>query len=118
MRSFNSRLARLERIEKQLAAENREKLEGPLPEKRRVIHYGYLKQLPPDYTGPRHVVTVRRIPPEELAPSERGYLWFDWEERPGPGPDQVDQGRADEAVVRVEYVEEPPKSVAEQRFEA
>ena len=111
MRSFNSRLARLEKIERQLATEKRERLEGPLPEKRRVIHYGYLKQLLPDYVGLRHVVTVRRIPPEELAPSERGNLWFDWEERPGAGPDQVDQGRADETVVRVEYIEAPPKSL-------
>jgi hypothetical protein len=39
---------------------------------------GYLKELPREYSGPRHVVTVGRDP-DGL---------YHWEERPGPDPDE------------------------------
>jgi hypothetical protein len=52
MRSIVSRLARLERQQADHAPH------------RIVIQYGYLKELPASYSGPRHVVTIRQIPPE------------------------------------------------------
>lgn len=39
---------------------------------------GHLKQLPPEYTSDRHVVTVGRDPNGT----------YRWEERPGPEPDE------------------------------
>jgi hypothetical protein len=38
----------------------------------------YLKELPADYTGERHIVTVGRDPDGN----------YHWEERPDPEPDQ------------------------------
>jgi hypothetical protein len=70
MRSVVSRLARLERLSRLSTA----------PQRLR-IQYGYLTTLPDDYTGPRHVVTMKQLPPVE-----RGEDWFEWEERPGPEP--------------------------------
>jgi hypothetical protein len=52
--------------------------------------YGNLKTLPDDYTGPRHVVTVRQRPP-----GSSGEDWFDWEKRPGPGPASTATGPDD-----------------------
>ena len=49
MRSAISRLARLERLNRLSTA----------PQRLR-IQYGYLKTLPDDYIGPRHVVTVKQ----------------------------------------------------------
>jgi hypothetical protein len=43
---------------------------------------GYLKELPPEYTGERHIVTVGRD----------GYGNYRWEERPGRAPSDEDQG--------------------------
>ncbi len=99
MRSVVSRLARLEQL-------NRLR---PRPQRIR-IERGYLKTLPDDYTGPRHVVTVRQIPPEEIAPPERDSNWFEWEERPGPGPAANATGPDDELVIQVHYVEMKPKA--------
>jgi len=39
---------------------------------------GYLKELPADYTGDRHLVTVGRDPDDT----------YHWEERPGPEPEE------------------------------
>jgi hypothetical protein len=64
------------------------------------IQYGYLKTLPDNYTGPRHIVTVRQLPPVE-----RGEDWFEWEERPGPGPAQDADRLSNEQIVRVCYME-------------
>jgi len=96
MRSLVSRLKRLERIERRAA--------GP----RFVLHYGYLKKLPYDYKGPRHQITIRQIPPEELPPSAQGQPWFEWEERPGPGPGsestcEPSQGE-NETLIRIQCV--------------
>jgi hypothetical protein len=94
MRHLVSRLARLERLNRLSTA----------PQRLR-IQYGYLKTLPDDYIGPRHVVTVKQIPPEELPPSSRAEAWFEWEERPGPEPASNATGPNDEVLVRVSYVE-------------
>ena len=58
--------------------------------------------------GPRHVVTVKQIPPDELPPAERAKPWFEWEERPGPEPAAKPTGPNDEILVRVSYVERTP----------
>jgi hypothetical protein len=79
---------------------------GPASGPRRmVVQYGYLKRLPRDFTGPRHVVTVRQIPPEELPPASRAETWFEWEERPGPDPDPKSAGLSDDFVLQVCFVE-------------
>jgi hypothetical protein len=70
MRSLLTRLKRLENVR---AAERRPQIE---------LQIGYLKKLPPEYVGERHVVTVSRL-------SEGTYHW---EERPGPAPAAEDDG--------------------------
>ena len=53
-----------------------EKLEVRLePKKPQFIRSGYLKTLPADYVGERHVVIVKR-----------NGEWCEFEERPGPAP--------------------------------
>src|ERR1039458_6180061 len=56
VRSVVSRLARLERLNRLSTA----------PQRLR-IQYGYLKTLPDDDIGPRHVVTVKQLPPSQTA---------------------------------------------------
>ena len=68
-----------------------------------------MKKLPEDYTGPRHVVTVRQIPPEEIAPAERDDNWYEWEERPGPEPASKVTAPTMSSSSRVHYVEGKPK---------
>ena len=82
---------RLRRLENRQAAHDR----------RIIIQYGHLKTLPREYTGPRHTVTVRELPPDEL-----GRPWFEWEERPGPGPepDAAADCRNGEHVIQVCFV--------------
>jgi len=82
MTSLGSRLKRLERIERKLARP------------RIVVQYGHIKTLPPDYTGERHTVVVSCLP------DENGRDFYEWEERPGPGPPE-DNGRDDEIVIQV-----------------
>jgi hypothetical protein len=97
VRSVVSRLARLERLNRLST--------GP---QRLRIQYGYLKKLPDDYTGPRHVVTVRQLPPGPGAYS--GEDWFEWEERPGPEPASNATSPNDVLLVRVCYVEAKRKA--------
>ena len=97
MRSVVSRLARLERLNRMSTAPQRIR-----------VQYGYLKTLPDDYTGPRHTVTVRRLPPGPGAYS--GEDWFDWEERPGPEPASNAAGPNDEILVQVRYVKAKTKA--------
>lgn len=66
------------------------------------IQYGYLQTLPDDYTGPRHVATVRQLTPGPGAYS--GEDWFEWEERAGVEPLSMASPN-DDLVVRVCYVE-------------
>src|ERR1017187_4337895 len=73
MRHLVSRLARLERLSRLSTAPQRLRIQS-----------GYLKKLPDDNIGPRHIVTVRRLPPGPGA--YPGEDWFQREERPGPGP--------------------------------
>ena len=68
------------------------------------LQLGYLKTLFGDYIGPRHVVTLRHIPPEELAPSERGDAWLDWEERPGPDAAPKASNPTGHQLIQVCYV--------------
>ena len=92
MRSVVSRLARLERLNRLSTAPQRIR-----------IQYGYLTTLPDDYIGPRHVVTVKQIPPEELPPTERANPWLEWEARRGPGPAEDADRLRDEQIIRVSY---------------
>jgi len=69
-------LARLERLEVR-------------PDRRipPVFRYGWLRSLPADYYGDRHVVIVKREPTK--APNIE---WCEFEERPGRGPAVYDTG--------------------------
>jgi hypothetical protein len=89
MRSVVSRLARLEQLNRLSTAPRRLR-----------IQYGHLKTLPDDYTGSRHVVTVKQLPS-----GRDGEEWYEWEERPGPGPPEDADGLSDEQIIRVNYVE-------------
>jgi hypothetical protein len=72
---MRSLLTRLKRLEEVRAGEQRHR---PLQ-----LEFGYLKELPPEYAGPRHTATVGRF--------ANGY--FKWEERPGPPPPGQDDLR-------------------------
>ena len=69
---LNSRLDRLERVEAQAAAFRSFQ-----------IRLGPIKKLPHDYTGERHIEIVKRLPPTSSI-GER----VEFEERPGPAPEQ------------------------------
>jgi hypothetical protein len=63
-------LARLQRLESQTAMG-----------KPALFRYGWLKPLPSDYAGERHVGIVKRE--QTTSP---GIEWCEFEERPGPAP--------------------------------
>jgi len=86
MRTINRRVHRLE-----------ERLR-PAVERRLTVQLGYLKELPADYTGPRHVVTVKQTE------SDSHGVWFEWEERPGPEPQPAAGGANNEHVLRLGFV--------------
>ena len=77
-------LKRLQRLEEVRAAEPR-----PLE-----LQFGYLKKLPPDYTGERHVVTLGRLPDGN----------YQWEERPGLAPANEDED-CSKTIIRINLVE-------------
>src|SRR5260370_22505048 len=52
------------------------------PKKPHFFRSGYLKTLPADYVGERHVVIVKREPSGATGQDE----WCEFEERPGPAP--------------------------------
>jgi hypothetical protein len=83
-KKMRSRLTRLKRLEHVQAAERWPQIE---------LQIGYLKKLPPEYTGERHVVTVDRL-------SDGTYHW---EERPGPAPANEDDGDGSK-VIRIVLV--------------
>ena len=92
MRSVACRLARLERLNRLRSGPQR-------------VRVQYLKRLPGGYTGPRHTVTVRQLPPVE-APFSREYDWFEWEESPGPEPMPVSKASRDnETIIQGRYVQ-------------
>ena len=72
-----SRLKRLESAEA-LAAE----MEPPK------MRLGPIKKPSPVYTGERHVAIVKRLPPRSPIGE-----WVEFEERPGPAPEQLDDAR-------------------------
>jgi hypothetical protein len=53
-----------------------------VPKKSQLIRSGYLKTLPADFVGERHVVIVKREP----AGASGNFEWCEFEERPGPAP--------------------------------
>ena len=55
-----------------------------LEQRRIVLRFGHLKQLPRDYEGERHVVITKHLPPQ----GDRE--WVEFEERPGPGPNPTE----------------------------
>lgn len=73
-------LSRLERLEsaEALAAE----MEPPK------LRLGPIKKLPGDYIGERHVEIVKRLPPRSPIGE-----WVEFEERPGPAPEQLGDAR-------------------------
>ena len=77
-------LKRLQRLEEVRAAE-------PQPLE---LQFGYLKKLPPDSTGERHIVTLGRLPDGK----------HQWEERPGLVPAKEDEG-CSKTIIRVNLVE-------------
>jgi hypothetical protein len=58
-----------------------ERLEARPEVKPLLLRCGSLHRLPDDYTGERHIVTVRREPR-----SSPNVEWGQFEERPGPAP--------------------------------
>ena len=48
---------------------------------RRLLRYGWLEPLPPDWQGERHVVMISR-----KATRSPWVQWCEWEERIGPAP--------------------------------
>jgi hypothetical protein len=53
-----------------------------VPKKSQLVRSGYLKTLPADFVGERHVVIVKREP----AGASGNFEWCEFEERPGPAP--------------------------------
>ena len=82
MRSLLTRLKRLENVR---TAERLPPVE---------LQIGYVKELPREYSGERHIVTVGR--------DSDGH--YQWEERPGPGPAHENDGDA-RTIMRVVLVE-------------
>ena len=78
-------LARLKRLETAKAVE-----ESNRPLK---VEFAYLKQLPREYSGPRHIVSVSKRPDGRC----------NYEERPGPRPPNQSRGN-DENVMTIFFV--------------
>ena len=84
MRTILGRLKRLEQVRD--LDSGRRRLE---------VQLGYMKKLPPEYTGERHVVTVDRLP--------NGH--YQWEERRGPAPPGSEDGSDGRQLLRVVFVQ-------------
>ena len=69
---LNSRLDRLERVEAQAAVFRSFQ-----------IRLGHIKRLSREYSGERHIEIVKRLPPRSSIGE-----WVEFEERPGPAPEQ------------------------------
>jgi hypothetical protein len=83
---MRSLLTRLKRLEHARAAERLPQFE---------VQIGYLKELPPEYVGERHIVTVGRLADGE----------YHWEERPGPGPTPANEDDDDaRTIIRINLV--------------
>jgi hypothetical protein len=57
------------------------------PKKPQRFRSGVLKTLPTDYVGERHVVIVKREP----AGAAGNFEWREFEERPGPAPEDAQE---------------------------
>ncbi|MGO9242751.1 MAG: hypothetical protein ACLQBJ_18265 [Bryobacteraceae bacterium] len=79
---LKSRLVRLERIE----AASRLVIR---------IRIGEVKRLPPEYTGERHLVVVKQLPPNSY-----GLELVEFEERPGLAP-QRSSGPSNERIINI-----------------
>ena len=69
------------------------------PKKPQLFRSGYLKTLPADYVGERHVVIVKREPSGATGQNE----WCEFEERPGPAP--LDAQEEDAITICIVYRE-------------
>jgi hypothetical protein len=67
------------------------------PTKPQLFRSGYLKTLPADYVGERHVVIVKREPAGATGQNE----WCEFEERPGPAP--LDSQEEDAITICIVY---------------
>jgi hypothetical protein len=67
------------------------------PKRPHFFRSGYLKTLPADYVGERHVVIVKREPSGATGQDE----WCEFEERPGPAP--VDAQEEDCTTICIVY---------------
>jgi hypothetical protein len=67
------------------------------PKKPQAIRSGYLKTLPADYVGERHVVVLKREPTGAPGNVE----WCEFEERPGPAP--LDAQEEDAITICIVY---------------
>jgi hypothetical protein len=79
-------LTRLKRLETVREGEQRDR---PLK-----VEFAYLKLLPREYSGPRHIVSVSKRPDGRC----------EYEERPGPPPPPNQERRNDENVMTVFFV--------------
>jgi hypothetical protein len=66
---------------------------------------GYLKTLPTDYVGERHVVIVKREPTDASGTSE----WCEFEERPGAGAGRCTGGGLYDDIYSVSGGWNPPR---------
>jgi hypothetical protein len=85
MRIIAQRLLRLERVE----AASRLVIR---------MRFGYVTRLPREYTGERHLVVTKQLPPRSP-----GQEWVEFEERPGPKPEQP-SGRDNEHIINISCV--------------
>ena len=90
---MSSPLTRLKRLENVRAPERLAPVE---------LQIGYVKELPREYTGERHIVTVGRGPDDA----------YQWEERPGPAPAREGGGNT-KTIIMVELVSPPSCGGAE-----
>ena len=67
------------------------------PKKPQLFRSGYLKTLPADYVGERHVAVVKREPGR----ASGNFEWCEFEERPGPAP--VDAQEEDAITICIVY---------------
>jgi hypothetical protein len=91
VKSLLTRLKRLEQVRDLDSGKRRLK-----------VQLGYMKKLPPEYTGERHIVTVGQLP--------NGH--YQWEERRGPAPRGNEDGSDGRRLLRVVFVQ--PKNLVQE----
>src|SRR5262249_22952483 len=63
-----------------------------------IMRYGWLKRLPDDFVGERHIMMIKCEPTDET-----NKFWEEYEERPGPPP----LGETDDGAFTVYLTREP-----------